>query len=180
MDRTKRRVRKLVVVGASLAVVGAVIPVAHSQTSDDQVVSATVASTVSLAAGADVNLGTLDPLNTPGSNDGTGTFDVSSNVPYTVKVQSSSANMTTGTTSLGLPLSIDATTSAEGVGSLTDSGLAFTTLGGALIGTNTTLLGAGTGDGTDNYTVNYLQPSSFADAPGAYSVTLTYTAAQIL
>jgi hypothetical protein len=168
-----------VVVGAALAVVGAAAPAAYSQSADDQVVTASVSSLVSLTAGADVNLGVLDPLNGAGNNDGTGTFDVSSNVPYTVSVESSSAAMDNAGTPLTAPLAMDATTSAEGVGSLTNSGAA-NAVGGALIGTNTALLGAGSGDGTDSYTVNYLQPSSYLDAPGNYSITLTYTAAQII
>jgi len=178
LDRT-RQIRKFVVVGAALAVVGATVPVAHSQTSDDQVVTATVASLIGLTAGADVDLGQLDPLNGPGNNDGTGTFDVSSNVPYTVSVESSSAFMEDAGTPLGVPLAIDATASAGGLGALTNSSAANVG-GGALIGSNPAALGAGSGDGTDEFTVNYLQPSSYADAPGAYSVTLTYTAAQII
>ena len=178
MERTKR-VRKLVVVGAALAVVGATVPAAHSQSADDQVVSASVASLISLAAGADVNLGQLDPLNGAGNNDGTGTFDVSSNVPYTVTVESSSATMEDSgqSTALVAPLQIAPSVGLPAVGTSTDTTLA-NALGGALVGTNAALLGAGTGDGTDNYTVSYLQPSSFADPPGSYSVTLTYTAAE--
>jgi hypothetical protein len=158
---------------------GAAVPMAHSQTTDDQVITASINSILSLVAGADVDLGTLDPLNGAGNNDGTGDFSVTSNVPYTVSVESSSATMVDGAKSLTAPLAIDATASLEGVGSLTNS-TAANAVGGALVGTNPTLLGAGTGDGTDTYTVNYLQPSSYAEEPGSYSMTLTYTAAQIL
>jgi hypothetical protein len=178
LERTKR-VRKLVVVGAALAVVGATVPVAYSQSSGDQVVSATVASLISLSAGADVNLGQLDPLNGAGNNDGIGTFDVSSNVPYTVTAESSSATMEDAgqSTALVAPLQIAPSVGLPALGTSTNT-TAANAAGGVLVGTNLALLGAGTGDGTDNYSVSYLQPSSFADQPGSYSVTLTYTAAE--
>lgn len=166
LDRTKR-VRKLVVVGAALAVVGATVPAAHSQSADDQVVSASVASLIGLTAGADVALGDLDPV-VAANNTGTGTFQVSSNVPYVVTVDSSDPTMVDGAETLASPLAM-----TQGVISTTSQ---VANAASTLIAQNLAALGAGSGDGTDEYNVNYLQPSSYAEAPGNYAITLTYTA----
>lgn len=188
MDRTKRRVRKLVVVGAALAVAGSVVPAAYSQTAPQQV-DAQIASVLSLATSptSAVNFGALS-LTNPNTASG-GSVGVTYNVPYSVKLTTNHANMTKWTGAaydtnyaLASPLAVSAS-AAAGSGA-TAVGAATTTAaaklaeatGGTLVASNP--LGVGITGGTDSYDLSLSQPATIADQAGNYRVELTYTLSQ--
>lgn len=179
MDRTKRRVRKLVVVGAAVAVVGMTMPAAHSQLSSGDpgdLVTASVLGVLTMTAPGDIAFGNL---NLTGANTQNGTLGVTSNVPYTVTLASDVDHMTVHDGSvytaqeLISPLTITPV-NAGGVG----VGVATTSLltGDGTAETVATSLGLS----TDSYTVTYSQPATIADEPGDYQMNLTYTATEVL
>ena len=178
MDRTRRRVRKLVVVGAALGILGAAIPTAHSQLSSGDpgdLVTASVTGVLTMTAPGDIAFGSLSLT---GANTQTGTLGVTSNVPYTVTLSSDTDKLTVhdGTAYTTQKLISDlaispAATAGVGVGVATTSTATATAA-------QTVATSLGLSD--DSYTVTYSQPATIADEPGDYQMNLTYTATEVL
>lgn len=161
----KRKHNRLLVAGIAAVFVAAL---AVPASAEDQAVSTTINSSVAMSTAPDaaVDLGALNPGDT-GTASG-GTLGVTANVAYTVTVSSSAAQMTGTAGSLAADLGVTATTATgTGVGAATTSSVA---------NTSPTAIATGAGLTDDTYSLSLSQLASVTDAPGSYSLTLTYTA----
>jgi hypothetical protein len=173
------RTRRIKAVGGALALAGFAAATALPASADtaQQIVVAQLLGTVSISTAptATVDFGSLAPVG-PNTTSG-GSIGVTSNVPYTLMVQSNKAKMTKYVA--GVYTDAVTLTAALAVVPVLSSGTGVP-VPSLAIGTTAAPIGAGILPGTDVYALTLSQTTSLTDTQTSYREVLTYTASAVL